>query len=109
MVATTHKTFPWLVVAGQMVAALLAACVFLVASLRIYVVTGLLQRRHVQILTPEPSDDPFCWSIHFLGATVKDSESLFAFLCLLLLLPSLAIGVFVWRHFGQRWKGHHEL
>jgi H+/Cl- antiporter ClcA len=107
MGATTHKTVPWLAVAGQLVAASLAASVVLVVSCFLYVATGLLQG-HVQVVTAERSAS-FRYSIHFLGAIVDDSESRFRFLCLLLLLPSLAVGALVWRHFRRRWKGHHDI
>ncbi|MCL4176636.1 MAG: hypothetical protein KJ072_02675, partial [Verrucomicrobia bacterium] len=95
MGATTHKTVPWLAVAGQLVAASLAASVVLVVSCFLYVATGLLQG-HVQVVTAERSAS-FRYSIHFLGATVDDSESLLRFEFHLILRPKQALRAIVLR------------
>ena len=107
MAAGTHITTYWLTVTGRLVAAILGAGVVLFASYLLCMTTGLFQFCFVQIPTLEPYESAR-FSIHFLGATVEDSEPLFRFLCLLLLLPSLVVGALVWRHFEQRWKAQHE-
>ena len=106
MAAITHITSSWVTITGRLVAAVLGAGVVLFATYLLCMAIGLLQYRHIQIVTFEPYESAR-WSIHFLGVSVEDSEPLFRFLCLLLLLPSLTIGALVWRHFGRRWKGRH--
>jgi hypothetical protein len=101
--AITHTVSSSLPLLGRPVAAVLGAGLVLFASYVFYTAAGILQIHHVQIVTFEPYES-FGWSLHFFGATVGCSEPLFWFLASVLLLPSLAAGVLVRRHFGRRWS-----
>lgn len=104
MAVNTHMTTSWIPIVGRQVAALFGAGVVLLGNYLLCMATGILQLRQVTIMTFEPYD-PIRWSFHFLGATVEGSEPLFWLLCFVLLLPSLTVGVLVWRYFGRRWMG----
>jgi hypothetical protein len=89
-------------IAGHVVSVLVAGFALL-ASFLFVAATGLLQFRHVQIMTFEPYN-PVRWSFHLLGATVEASQPLFWLLCFFLILPSLVLGVAGGRYFAGRWR-----
>lgn len=104
MNVNTHRTSSWLPLVGRNVAGVFVAGIALFASYLLITATGILQFRHVQIMTFEYYE-PMRWSLHFLGATVEGSEPLFWFLCFVLFLPSLVAGMLAGRYFGRRWNG----